>query len=147
MASSSRPSPIGNKEQCDNANAQTKAVIQLAKEAWFNPYGSVSRLPVFKESVTNQNTPKITKIHGGWDFRKHYDVDRYFHYHEYDDDEEWCQTIELLKDGTTMEIIIRPYPHPAPAPWHLHARLIHAPEEIRDNPTSRVCYVHSVQAP
>lgn len=30
------PSPLGNEHQCNEANSQAKALIQLAREAWYS---------------------------------------------------------------------------------------------------------------
>jgi len=139
MASPSRPSPIGNKEQCDNANAQTKAVLQLAKEAWFatNP---VSLMLLFKKSTANHCYRQVRGMHEDMEYRKHPDFERYFHYKQHDDSGVWSESRELLANGTTMEIDVRPYP-PKQAHWMFpnHIRLIAHPHAIKNNPTSRVC--------
>lgn len=106
------PSPIGNEHQCHQANAQVKALVQLAREAWY------SNQPAVRSSLSGQmrnNTQLIStfhhqsKVHLTLEYRKHPTRDEYYYLREYPSSETYAN--ELTEGGITTEIYVSPYPH------------------------------------
>ncbi|GAA5836938.1 hypothetical protein JCM5353_004349 [Sporobolomyces roseus] len=80
------PSPLGNEHQCNEANSQAKALIQLAREAWYS-----------------LNPP--IKIRSGKEYRKHPMYDNYYFLEEFQNSGVYA--IERKMSGIMTAIKVR----------------------------------------